>query len=108
LDKELFCSLASSPFSSLSKYKEFGDSWRSGSIASFVPSPLAILLVLGALAFGVKKGLKRNRQSWDSYELVIGEDFLIRRITGFPELEIQRHEVTVIKESSLASMWKRN
>jgi hypothetical protein len=52
------------------------------------------------MALGLRKGLTRNQQSWSSYELVIREDFLIRRITGFPELEIQRHEVTVIKESS--------
>jgi hypothetical protein len=31
---------------------------------------------------------------------VIGEDFLIRRIKDFPELESQRHEVTVIRENA--------
>ncbi len=82
------------------QYKQFGDSWQTGSIASVLPSLLVILFVLGAIAFGFKKGLKRNQESWDSYELVIGEDFLIRRIKDFPELEIQRHEVTAIKESS--------
>ena len=30
---------------------------------------------------------------------MIGEGFLIRRITDFPELQIQRHEVTAIRES---------
>ena len=81
------------------QYKEFGDNWRSGSIVSFLPSLFLILFLLGAMVPGVRNGLKRNRQSWDSYELVIGEDFLIRRIADFPDLEIQRHEVTVIKES---------
>jgi hypothetical protein len=47
------------------------------------------------------KGVKRNHESWISYELLIGEDFLIRRIKDFPELEIQRHEVTAIKESAV-------
>ena len=82
------------------QYKQFGDSWQTGSVVSVLPSLLVFLFVLGAIAFGAKKGLKRNQESWDSYELVIGEDFLIRRIKDFPELEIQRHEVTAIRESA--------
>jgi hypothetical protein len=82
------------------QYKEFGDYWRQGSIASLLPALFVLLIVLGALVFGVMKGVKRNHESWISYELVIGEDFLIRRIKDFPELEIQRHEVTAIRESA--------
>lgn len=82
------------------QYKEFGDNWRQGSIAALLPAFLIILIVFGALVRGVVKGVKRNQESWISYELVIGEDFLIRRIKDFPELEIQRHEVTAIKESA--------
>jgi hypothetical protein len=83
------------------QYREFGDTWRQGSFASLVPAAFAILLVLGALAFGVKRGVKRNQESWSSFELVVGEDFLIRKIKDFPALEIQRHEVTAIKESAV-------
>jgi hypothetical protein len=82
------------------QYKQFAESWQNGSIASLLPSVLAILFSIGAIAFGVGRGLKRNQESWSSYELVIGEDFLIRRIKDFPELEIQRQEVTAIKESA--------
>ncbi len=82
------------------QYKEFGDNWRQGSITSLLPALFVILIVFGALVRGVVKGVKRNQESWISYELVIGEDFLIRRIKDFPELEIQRHEVTAIKESA--------
>ncbi|MDQ1405350.1 MAG: hypothetical protein QOG55_979 [Acidobacteriaceae bacterium] len=82
------------------QYKTFGDSWRQGSIASLLPALFVILIVLGALVSGVMKGVKRNQESWTSYELAIGEDFLIRRIKDFPELEIQRYEVTSIKESA--------
>lgn len=82
------------------QYETFGDNWREGSITALVIPSLFILFVLGALAFGVRRGLKQNQESWNSYELVIGEDFLIRRIKGFPELEIQRHEMTAIKESA--------
>jgi hypothetical protein len=59
-----------------------------------------MLIALAALALGAKKGIKRSRESWLSYELDIGEDFLTRRINDFPELEIQRHEITKIRESS--------
>jgi hypothetical protein len=82
------------------QYKEFGDSWRQGLIASLLPALFVILIVFGALVRGVMKGIKRNQESWISYELMIGQDFLIRRIKDFPELEIQRHEVIAIKESS--------
>jgi hypothetical protein len=58
------------------------------------------LLVFGALARGFMKGTKRQRESWNSYELMIGEDFLIRRIQDFKELEIQQHEIMAIKESA--------
>jgi hypothetical protein len=80
--------------------REFGDNWRQGSIAPLVPAVFVIFLVLGGLAFGVKRGVKQNQESWSSFELVIGEDFLIRKIKDFPTLEIQRHEVTAIKESA--------
>src|ERR1700681_2508750 len=82
------------------QYKTFGHNWRQGSIASLLPAFFVILIVLGALVRGVMNGVKRNQESWISYELAIGEDFLIRRIKDFPELEIQRHEVTSIKESA--------
>jgi hypothetical protein len=72
------------------QYKEFGDSWRKGSIAALLPALVFVLIILGALVLGAMKGVKRNHESWISYELLIGEDFLIRRIKDFPELEIQR------------------
>jgi hypothetical protein len=82
------------------QYKEFSNSWQGGSIFSLLPALLSMLIALAALAFGAKKGIKRSRESWLSYELDIGEDFLTRRINDFPELEIQRHEITKIRESS--------
>src|SRR5260370_41183945 len=57
------------------------------------------MLLIGALASGLLKGMKQNREAWNTYELIIGEDFLIRRIKNFPELEIRRDEITSMKES---------
>jgi hypothetical protein len=81
------------------QYKQFQD-WRGDSIASLIPAVVVIVIIFSALAVGVKKGTKLNQEAWNSYELLIGEDFLIRRMKDFPELEIQRHEVTAIKESA--------
>jgi hypothetical protein len=58
----------------------------SGSVASLLPTFPFVLIVSGALAVGFRKGIKRNQESWDSFELVVGEDFVIRRIKDFPEL----------------------
>lgn len=66
---------------------------------SFLPACFAILLCLGAMGVGLRKGIKRNRESWDTFELLLGEDFVIRRIRDFPELEIHRDEVTRIREA---------
>lgn len=81
------------------QYKEFRQDWRWDSTATLIPA-FVIVIILGALAVGAKKGIKLNQEAWNSYELLIGEDFLIRRMKDFPELEIQRHEVTSIKESA--------
>lgn len=81
-------------------YKELGQTWERDSITSLLPAFLFVLFVFGALAVGLRKGIKRNQESWDSFELVVGDDSVIRRIKDFPELEIQRHEVTRIRETA--------
>jgi hypothetical protein len=81
------------------QYNEFFGSWRQGSIASLLPALFVLVIIFFAAAIGMKRGDKHTQETWDSYELVIGEDFVIRRIKNFPEIEIQRHEVTAIKES---------
>jgi len=88
-------------FLPLLAYKEFGETWQRDSVASFLPTLLFVLIVFGALAVGLRKGIRRNQESWNSFELVVGDDFVIRRIKDFPELEIQRSEVTAIRESAV-------
>jgi len=80
------------------QYRTFADSWRSDSITSVLPAVIVLIFLLGALAVGVKIGNNRIRDSWLSYELTIGEDFLIRRMKDHPEIEIQRSEITAIRE----------
>lgn len=80
-------------------YRMFGQTWHRDSIASLLPTIVLVLIVCGALAGGSRKGMKRNQESWDSFELVVGEDFVIRRQKDFPDLEIQQHEVTRVRET---------
>jgi hypothetical protein len=81
-------------------YKMFGQTWHRNSIASLLSTVIFVLIIFGATALGLRKGMKRGQESWDSFELVVGEDFVLRRKKDFPDLEIQRHEVTRIRESA--------
>jgi hypothetical protein len=81
------------------QYGAFADSLRSGSISSILPAVFVLIFLLGTLALGVKIGNKRIRDSWRSYELIIGEDFLIRKMKDHQEIEIRRSEITAIKEA---------
>jgi protein-S-isoprenylcysteine O-methyltransferase Ste14 len=83
-----------------SAYKGLGGSWRGDATAGFLPMVFCLVLVSVLLAIGLWIGMKRSRETWDSVELVIGEDFVIWRMKDYPELEIQSREVTAIKESS--------
>jgi hypothetical protein len=82
------------------QYKEFGGSWKGSSISSILAPILVMVVVFGSLATGTVNGLKRSREAWFSYELTIGNDFLTTKIKDFPELEIQQHEITAIKENA--------
>jgi hypothetical protein len=81
------------------QYKQFGDTWRHGSIISLLPLAVVILFLLSSIAYSFMKAQKREQEVWSSWELILGEDFLIRRIKGFPEMEIRRDEITALKES---------
>jgi hypothetical protein len=81
-------------------YKMFGQTWHRNSTASLLPTVIFLLIIFGATALGLWKGMKRGQESWDSFELVVGEDVVLRRKKDFPDLEIQRHEVTRIREST--------
>ena len=83
------------------QYRAFADSWQHPSIASILPVLFILFIVIGALTTGVRIGIKRIQDSWLSYELVIGEDFLVRRMKGHQEIEIQRIEIVAIKESEI-------
>ena len=57
-------------------FKEFGNGWPSLSTASAVEAALLLLFVDCVIAFSVLKGRKSRQEAWNSYELVLGNDFL--------------------------------
>jgi hypothetical protein len=86
-------------FTIIITFRQLDMDWQRVSFVSLAPYFILTMLLIGALATGLLKGMEQNREAWNTYELIIGEDFLIRRIKNFPELEIRRHEITSIKES---------
>lgn len=81
-------------------FKEFRSSWPALSTASVVEAALLLLFVYCVIALSVLKGRKGRQEAWNSYELVLGNDFIIRRMQNVPELEIQQNEITAIKENA--------
>jgi hypothetical protein len=79
-------------------FKEFRNSRPRPSTASVVEVTLLLLLVYRVIASNIAKGRKKKQEFWNSYEIIIGNDFLIRKIKDFPDLEIQQSEITAIKE----------
>jgi hypothetical protein len=78
----------------------FGQTWHRNLIASLLLTFVLVLMISGTTVVGLRKGMKRGQESWDSFELVVGEDFVRRSKRDFPDLEIRRHEVTRIKENA--------
>lgn len=60
---------------------------------------IAIPIALGALGIGLYVGTKRLRTTWMSYELELGENVVVRRQAGLPDVEIHRSGVSAIKEN---------
>src|SRR5258708_28075407 len=85
-------------FTMIITFRQLDMDWQRVSFVSLAPYFILTMLLIGALATGLLKGMKQNREAWNTYELIIGEDFLIRRIKNFPELEIRRDDVTPIQE----------
>jgi len=64
---------------------------------------LGLMTITLALATGIVsglvKGLRREKEAWSSFSLTVGEDFIARRITGYPELELSANQISAINES---------
>lgn len=61
-----------------------------------VAIPVSVVIVLVTIIFSFRRTLNRQKVLWDSYELSIGEDLLIRRQHNVPTIEIGKNEITEI------------
>jgi SNF family Na+-dependent transporter len=79
----------------------FKDYWKSlpeSPLRDLIPAIVAAVVTVVLLAYGVAKGIRQAKRKWLSYELAVGQDFLIRKVEGFPDLEITCDEMVRIKE----------
>jgi hypothetical protein len=79
----------------------FRDHWKNlpeTSLSTLTPSMVVAVFLVVVLAYGVSRGLRQQREKWLSYELVVGPDFIIRKLEGLPDLQLTRNEVTNIQE----------
>jgi hypothetical protein len=57
-----------------------------------IPLTVAFFLAVGT-SIGVSSQIKAQRAAWESYDLVIYEDGIIRRQRGYPDIELRRDDV---------------
>ena len=83
---------------------DFGaaENWKEGSLKSLLPHIIAVSFVFAMLAFSFRRAINRQRENWDSFELLLGPDFVVRRMNGLAEMELHRDELTAIR------MYKRS
>jgi len=81
-------------------FKNADRDWLQGSLLSLLPHLLPITLVLGLFLYSFRREMRKQRENCLAYELLVGEDFVIRRMPGLKEMEIRREELTAIKQNA--------
>ena len=82
-------------------FKNADRDWLHGSLLSLLPYVFALTFVGAFLIYSFRRSMKKQRENWLAYELLVGEDFVIRRMPGLSEIEIRREEVTAIRQNAL-------
>jgi hypothetical protein len=65
--------------------------------------PFAILIVLGALVFGLYRGVNRQKEIFDSYRLTLDNDSIKREQHNTPTISISNSDVSEIIKNSNGS-----
>jgi hypothetical protein len=81
-------------------FKSADRDWLQGSLFSLLPHILPITFAGAVLVYAFQRAMRKQRENWLAYELLVGEDFVIRRMPGLSEMEIRREEVTAIRQSA--------
>jgi hypothetical protein len=80
-------------------FKSTDREWLQGSILSLLPHVLALTFIGALFFFSFRRGIRKQRENWLAYELLVGDDFVIRRMPGLSEREVRREEITAIGQS---------
>ena len=62
--------------------------------------PIVVPIVIGALAFGLNKGIKRQKVIYDTYELNVDADGITREQANTPTIRLLFSDITKITKSS--------
>jgi hypothetical protein len=81
-------------------FKDGDQDWLRGSLLSLLPHVFAFTFVGAFLIYSFRRAIEKQRENWLAYELVVGEDFVIRRMPGLSEMKIRRDEVTAIRQNA--------
>jgi hypothetical protein len=81
-------------------FKGANRDWLQGSLLTFLPHLLPITFIGALFFYSFRRAMKKQRENWLAYELLVGEDFVIRRMPGLSEMEIRREEVTAIRQNA--------
>ena len=73
------------------------ENWKNGSLTSLFPHLVLISFVFAVFFFSFRRAINQQRRTWASFELLVGPDFVARRVDGLAELEIRREELTAIR-----------
>lgn len=72
---------------------------QSDEVSTLDTLPFVIPIVLFALILGLFKGLKRQKDQWNTYELTVDEDSVIRTQKNVATLKIHKNDLLEIEES---------
>jgi hypothetical protein len=70
--------------------------WVHGEVSSVWLPLLTTTILCGVLYFSMQRGMRKQQEIWRSFELQVGEDFVLRRMINLKEIEIHRDEVAAI------------
>lgn len=79
---------------------EFKLAWQTGSLNSLWLPAFVAVAVSFMVVSAFRRATKREIELLNSVEIMLGPDFVLRKIKDYPDVEIHRDEITAIKESS--------
>lgn len=58
----------------------------------------AVLFVIIFVGFGFRRGVQRLVETWPTYTLTVGDDYILKQQSHYPDIRINRDEVKAIRK----------